>query len=319
VSRSLILGTHERKDDTMSRIASPRANSLASFGGLSTEFSLTSYLQEIRQFPMLKPEQEYMLSKRYLEHGDSKAAHQLVTSHLRLVVKIAQTYRGYGLPLGEVISEGNIGLMQAVKKFEPEKGFRLSTYAMWWIKASIQDYILRSWSLVKIGTTASQKKLFFGLRKAKNRISAMNEGDLTPEQVSQIAHDLAVDEKEVVNMNRRLSGDASLNTPLSFEGDTGEWQDMLSDDSETAETRMIAEEESDIRSSALKRAMASLNPREQRIFAARRLQDEPTTLESLAEEFAISRERIRQIEQRAYEKIAEAVKALLSPKALPAH
>jgi RNA polymerase sigma-32 factor len=274
---------------------------------LAGDTGLSRYLTEIRKYPILEPQTEYMLSKRYLEHGDAKAAHQLVTSHLRLVAKIAMRYRGYGLPIGEVVSEGNVGLMQAVKRFEPDRGFRLATYAMWWIKASIQEYVLRSWSLVKMGTTANQKKLFFNLRKAKSQIQALGEGDLRPEQVQTIATKLGVHAQEVIDMNRRLSGDSSLNSPLSNDGDSGEWQDFLVDGA-TAPDIMVAEsEEKDNRSQALAMAMATLNPRERRIIEARRLVDDPLTLEGLSEEFGVSRERVRQIEVRAFEKLQEAV------------
>ena len=274
------------------------------------ENGLTRYLEEIRKFPMLEPDQEYMLAKRYQEHGDTGAAHKLVTTHLRLVAKIAMGYRGYGLPIGEVISEGNVGLMQAVKKFEPDKGFRLATYAMWWIKAAIQEYVLRSWSLVKMGTTANQKRLFFNLRKAKSRIQAIDDGDLNPEQVKQIATQLGVSEEEVVSMNRRLSGDASLNAPIKAgEGESGEWQDWLVDDSDNAEQVMIRQDELESRREMLKDALASLNDREKRVFMARRLEESPVTLEDLSQEFNISRERVRQIEVRAFEKVQKAVKA----------
>jgi RNA polymerase sigma-32 factor len=256
----------------------------------------------------LEPQEEYMLAKRWREHGDREAAHKLVTSHLRLVAKIAMGYRGYGLPISEVISEGNVGLMQAVKRFEPDKGFRLATYAMWWIKASIQEYILRSWSLVKMGTTANQKKLFFNLRKAKSKISALNEGDLRPDQVQLIAKRLGVTEQDVVDMNRRLGGDASLNAPIRDDGESGEWQDWLADDSESQETVMAEQEQFDNRRKALSSALDVLNDRERRIFEARRLADEPVTLEELAEEFGVSRERVRQIEVRAFEKVQKAVK-----------
>ncbi|MCX7323927.1 MAG: RNA polymerase sigma factor RpoH [Hyphomicrobiales bacterium] len=277
---------------------------------MAAEGGLSRYLDEIRRFPMLQPDQEYMLAKRWREHDDRDAAHKLVTSHLRLVAKIAMGYRGYGLPIGEVVSEGNVGLMQAVKRFEPDKGFRLATYAMWWIKASIQEYILRSWSLVKMGTTANQKKLFFNLRKAKSKISALDEGDLRPDQVKQIATKLGVPEQDVIDMNRRLSGDASLNTPLREEGE-GEWQDWLVDDSSSQEARLVESEESDNRLAALRDALSVLNVRERRIFEARRLLDDPVTLEQLSEEFGVSRERVRQIEVRAFEKVQEAVKASL--------
>ncbi|WP_420961275.1 RNA polymerase sigma factor RpoH [Brucella sp. IR073] len=277
---------------------------------VSGDGGLTRYLEEIRRFPMLEPQEEYMLAKRYLEHGDPQAAHKLVTSHLRLVAKIAMGYRGYGLPIGEVISEGNVGLMQAVKRFEPERGFRLATYAMWWIKASIQEYILRSWSLVKMGTTANQKRLFFNLRKVKSKIQALDEGDLNPEQVSEIATRLNVSEEEVISMNRRLSGDASLNAPIrATEGESGEWQDWLVDDSSSQEQILIEQDELENRRSMLSGAMASLNDRERRIFEARRLTDEPVTLEDLSAEFGISRERVRQIEVRAFEKVQDSVKA----------
>jgi RNA polymerase sigma-32 factor len=275
---------------------------------MTAEGGLTRYLEEIRRFPMLEPQQEFMLAKRWREHGDRDAAHKLVTSHLRLVAKIAMGYRGYGLPIAEVISEGNVGLMQAVKRFEPDKGFRLATYAMWWIKASIQEYILRSWSLVKMGTTANQKKLFFNLRKAKSKISALQEGDLRPDQVQTIAKRLGVTEQDVVDMNRRLGGDASLNAPIREDGDSGEWQDWLADDSESQETVMAEHEELDNRRKALSSALSVLNERERRIFEARRLADDPVTLEDLAAEFGVSRERVRQIEVRAFEKVQKAVK-----------
>ncbi len=288
---------------------------------VTAEGGLTRYLEEIRRFPMLEPQQEYMLAKRWKEHGDRDAAHQLVTSHLRLVAKIAMGYRGYGLPISEVISEGNVGLMQAVKRFEPDKGFRLATYAMWWIKASIQEYILRSWSLVKMGTTANQKKLFFNLRKAKSKISALQEGDLRPDQVGLIAKRLGVTEQDVVDMNRRLGGDASLNAPIRDDGESGEWQDWLADDSESQESVMAEHEELDNRRKALSSALEVLNDRERRIFEARRLADEPVTLEDLAAEFGVSRERVRQIEVRAFEKVQKAVKnrvaAMETPAAAP--
>ena len=290
---------------------------------ITAESGLTRYLEEIRRFPMLEPQEEYMLAKRWREHGDREAAHRLVTSHLRLVAKIAMGYRGYGLPIAEVISEGNVGLMQAVKRFEPEKGFRLATYAMWWIKASIQEYILRSWSLVKMGTTANQKKLFFNLRKAKSKISALEEGDLRPDQVALIAKRLGVTEQDVIDMNRRLGGDASLNTPIREDGDSGEWQDWLVDETPTQERVLAENEELDNRRKALGEALSVLNERERRIFEARRLADEPITLEELAEEFGVSRERVRQIEVRAFEKGQNAVKsrgaAMERPTALAAH
>ena len=289
---------------------------------LSGETGLTRYLEEIRRFPMLEPQEEFMLAKRWREHGDRDAAHKLVTSHLRLVAKIAMGYRGYGLPISEVISEGNVGLMQAVKRFEPDKGFRLATYAMWWIKAAIQEYILRSWSLVKMGTTANQKKLFFNLRKAKSRISALDEGDMRPDQVKLIAKRLGVTEQDVVEMNRRLGGDVSLNAPIRDEGDSGEWQDWLVDESSSQESRLMASEESDNRRKALGEALTVLNDRERRIFEARRLADDPITLEELADEFGVSRERVRQIEVRAFEKVQKAVRnkvaAMEAPPTPPA-
>jgi RNA polymerase sigma-32 factor len=285
---------------------------------MTAEGGLTRYLEEIRRFPMLEPQQEYMLAKRWREHGDTTAAHKLVTSHLRLVAKIAMGYRGYGLPISEVISEGNVGLMQAVKRFEPEKGFRLATYAMWWIKAAIQEYILRSWSLVKMGTTANQKKLFFNLRKAKSKISALNEGDLRPDQVAIIAKRLGVTEQDVVDMNRRLSGDTSLNAPIRDDGESGEWQDWLADDSESQETVLATHEEFDNRKQALTDALAVLNERERRIFEARRLAENPITLEELADEFGVSRERVRQIEVRAFEKVQHAVKDRVAEMEQPA-
>jgi RNA polymerase sigma-32 factor len=271
------------------------------------ESGLARYLSEIRKFPMLEPNQEYMLAKAYKEHGDREAAHQLVTSHLRLVAKIAMGYRGYGLPIGEVISEGNVGLMQAVKRFEPEKGFRLATYAMWWIKASIQEYILRSWCLVKMGTTANQKRLFFNLRKVKGQIQALEDGDLRPDQVNEIATKLGVSAEEVISMNRRLGGDASLNAPLRADSESGEWQDWLVDDAPDQEERLAENEELDNRRQLLRDAMSVLNDREKRIFEARRLAEEPMTLEDLSTEFGVSRERVRQIEVRAFEKIQKAV------------
>jgi RNA polymerase sigma-32 factor len=276
---------------------------------LTNEGSLTRYLQEIRKFPLLEPEEEYMLAKRWREHEDSEAAHKLVTSHLRLVAKIAMGYRGYGLPLSELISEGNVGMMQAVKRFDPDRGFRLATYAMWWIRASIQEYILHSWSLVKMGTTAAQKKLFFNLRKVKNQMQAMEEGDLSPEHVKKIAHDLSVPEADVINMNRRLaSQDHSLNAPLRVEGE-GEWQDWLVDESDSQEIKLAEAQELERRQQLLQRALKSLNPRERDILVERRLRDEPTTLEDLSQKYSVSRERVRQIEVRAFEKLQKAMKA----------
>jgi len=291
----------------------------ATLPALTADSGLAHYFAEIRRFPMLEPQQEYMLAKSWREHGDRDAAHKLVTSHLRLVAKIAMGYRGYGLPIAEVISEGNVGLMQAVKRFEPEKGFRLATYAMWWIKAAIQEYILRSWSLVKMGTTANQKKLFFNLRKAKSKISALEEGDLRPDQVKIIATRLGVTEQDVVDMNRRLGGDVSLNAPIRNDGDAGEWMDWLVDDRESQESILSEHEELDNRRAALTQALSVLNERERRIFEARRLAEEPVTLEDLAAEFGVSRERVRQIEVRAFEKVQKAVKnrvaAIETPKA----
>jgi RNA polymerase sigma-32 factor len=286
----------------------------------SGEAGLQRYLQDIRQFPMLQPDEEFMLAKRWKEHGDKTAAEKLITSHLRLVAKIAMGYRGYGLPIGEVISEGNVGLMQAVKKFEPDKGFRLATYALWWIKASIQEFGLRSWSLVKMGPTANQKKLFFNLRKVKSQIEALEEGDLRPDQVELIAKKLGVTEQDVVSMNRRLGGDTSLNAHLRDDSE-GEWQDWLVDESDNQEEMLVQSEEQSMRHGLLQEAMEKLTDRERRVFEARRLQDDPSTLEDLSQEFGVSRERIRQIEVRAFDKVQKAVKnasqRLLAPKTLP--
>jgi RNA polymerase sigma-32 factor len=283
-------------------MASKRLPSVSAHGGL------TRYLEEIRQFPMLEPQQEYMLAKSWREHGDRDAAHELVTSHLRLVARIAMGYRGYGLPIGEVISEGNVGLMQAVKRFDPEKGFRLATYAMWWIRAAIQEYILRSWSLVKMGTTAAQKKLFFNLRKIKGQLKALEEGDLRPDQVKQIATRLGVSEDDVVSMNRRLGGDSSLNAPVRNDAESGEWMDWLVDDTAVDQETALAEsEEQEQRRGMLHDALKGLNERERRVFEARRLSEDPLTLEQLSTEFGVSRERIRQIEVRAFEKVQKAV------------
>jgi RNA polymerase sigma-32 factor len=278
-----------------------------SLPSVSAHGGLTRYLEEIRQFPMLEPQQEYMLAKSWREHGDRDAAHQLVTSHLRLVARIAMGYRGYGLPVGEVISEGNVGLMQAVKRFDPDKGFRLATYAMWWIRAAIQEYILRSWSLVKMGTTAAQKKLFFNLRKIKGQLKALEEGDLRPDQVKKIATQLGVTEEDVVSMNRRLAGDSSLNAPVRNDAESGEWQDWLVDDTMDQETALAESEERNNRRGMLSDALKGLNERERRVFEARRLAEEPLTLEELSSEFGVSRERIRQIEVRAFEKVQKAV------------
>ena len=280
------------------------ARSLPSVGAHG---GLTRYLEEIRQFPMLEPQQEYMLAKSWREHGDRDAAHQLVTSHLRLVARIAMGYRGYGLPIGEVISEGNVGLMQAVKRFDPDKGFRLATYAMWWIRAAIQEYILRSWSLVKMGTTAAQKKLFFNLRKIKGQMKALEEGDLRPDQVKRIATQLGVTDEDVISMNRRLAGDSSLNAPVRNDAESGEWQDWLVDDTMDQETALAESEEAQRRRGMLNNALKGLNERERRVFEARRLAEDPLTLEELSAEFGVSRERIRQIEVRAFEKVQKAV------------
>jgi RNA polymerase sigma-32 factor len=284
---------------------------------LTGESGLSRYLTEIRRFPMLEPQEEYMLAKQWREHDDRDAVARLVTSHLRLVAKIAMGYRGYGLPIAEVISEGNVGLMQAVRRFEPDRGFRLATYAIWWIKANIQEYILRSWSLVKIGTTANQKKLFFNLRKAKSEIAALDEGDLRPDQVALIAQRVGVTERDVVDMNRRLGGDASLNAPIRDDGDSGEWQDWLVDDSISPEARLAEGQEADNRRKALGEALTVLGPRERQIFEGRRLADEPVTLEQLAEEFGISRERVRQIEMRALEKVGNAVRRRVAAMTRP--
>jgi RNA polymerase sigma-32 factor len=282
--------------------------SLPSAISINPESNLYRYLQQIRKFPMLEKQQEYMLAKRWLEHNDSGSAHQMVTSHLRLVAKIASGYRGYGLPLGELISEGNIGLMQAVKRFDPERGFRLATYAMWWIRAAIQEYILHSWSLVKIGTTAAQKKLFFNLRKLKGQIDAFEDGDLTPEHVDEIAKRLSVTEAEVVMMNRRMAGsDHSLNAPLRADAE-GEWIDWLADDKESQEIRLAESEEYSQRQVLLKEALSILNERERHILTERRLSEEPSTLEDLSKVYSISRERVRQIEVRAFEKLQKAIR-----------
>jgi RNA polymerase sigma-32 factor len=289
------------------------SKALATMPALTPEGSLSRYLAEIRKFPMLGKDEEYMLAKRFVEHEDTDAAQKLITSHLRLVAKIAMGYRGYGLPIGEVISEGNVGLMQAVKRFDPDKGFRLATYAMWWIRASIQEYILRSWSLVKIGTTAAQKKLFFNLRKLKGQIDAVEDGDLRPEQVEHIAKKLGVTHDDVVSMNRRMSGqETSLNAPMRQDGDGGgEWQDWLVDENAVnAETKLAHEDEYDLRMSLLDKALATLNEREQHIITERRLKDNPATLEELSQHYGVSRERVRQIEVRAFEKLQKAMKRM---------
>lgn len=296
---------------------SDRKNVPATIPALGGDASLNRYLSEIRKFPVLKPEQEYMLAKRYQEHGDPKAAEQLVTSHLRLVSKIAMGYRGYGLPVSELISEGNIGLMQGVKKFDPDRGFRLATYAMWWIRASMQEFILRSWSLVKIGTTAAQKKLFFNLRRMKNNLQAFEDGDLNPEAVAKIATDLGVSEEEVHNMNRRMSmgGDTSLNVPMREDGD-GQWQDWLVDDEPLQDERVADAQEGDMRHAMLSEALGSLNDREKHILTERRLIDEPKTLEELSQTYNVSRERVRQIEVRAFEKLQKAMMRIAGEKRL---
>jgi RNA polymerase sigma-32 factor len=284
----------------------------------SPEQGLTRYMQEIRKFPMLEPEEEYMLAKRWIDHQDAQAAHKMVTSHLRLAAKIAMGYRGYGLPQAEVISEANVGLMQAVKRFDPEKGFRLATYAMWWIRASIQEYILRSWSLVKMGTTSAQKKLFFNLRKAKAKVGALEEGDLRPENVARIATELGVSETEVVDMNRRLSGgDASLNVTVGADdGNTTQWQDWLEDEDSDQAADYEARDEYETRYALLSQAMAVLNARERDVLAKRRLSDVPVTLEELSESYGVSRERIRQIEVRAFEKLQERMRILARGKGM---
>jgi RNA polymerase sigma-32 factor len=291
--------------------ASGRSASLASEPG-------SSYLTDIQRFALLEREQEYALAKRWREHGDRDAAHRLVTSHLRLAAKVAKSYRGYGLPISEIISEGNLGLMQALNRFEPEKGFRFSTYAIWWIRASIQDYILRSWSLVKIGTTASQKKLFFKLRSTKSKIAALENSDLRPDQVTLIATAFGVKDQEVIDMNRRLGGDTSLNAPIHEEGQVGEWQDLLVDERPSPEAILVAHDETDHRHEALVRAIGVLNNRERRIFEARHLAEEPKTLEDLAAEFNVSRERVRQIDVRAFEKVQSAAKKRIKERGAPA-
>ena len=289
----------------------------ASMIAITPEGGLSRYLAEIRKFPMLERDEEFMLAKRWQEHQDTEAAHRMVTSHLRLVAKIAMGYRGYGLPIAEVISEGNVGLMQAVKKFDPDKGFRLSTYAMWWVRAAIQEYILRSWSLVKMGTTAAQKKLFFNLRRMKSQMQALEEGDLKPEQVEHIATKLGVTDDEVISMNRRLSGpDASLNAPMRADGES-QWQDWLADDNaDNAEDDLVESDEFDTRMTLLQEAMGGLNERERHIIQERRLTEEPRTLEELADVYKVSRERIRQIEVRAFEKLQTEMKRLAEERGL---
>ena len=294
-----------------------RSNVPATIPALGGEQSLNRYLSEIKKFPILAPEQEYMLAKRFQEHGDTDAAAQLVTSHLRLVAKIAMGYRGYGLPVSELISEGNIGLMQGVKKFEPDRGVRLATYAMWWIRASIQEFILRSWSLVKMGTTAAQKKLFFNLRRMKARLDAFEDGDLRPEDVEKIATDLGVTEADVVSMNRRMAmgGDTSLNVPMREDGE-GQWQDWLADDSPLQDSVVADQQEADVRHDMLVSAMEDLNDREKHILTERRLTDDPKTLEELSQVYGVSRERVRQIEVRGFEKLQRAMMRLAGEKRL---
>ena len=298
-----------RRDQTP--VAKGTGNTATMSLALSPEQGLNRYLQEIRKFPMLEKDEEFMLAKRWAEDGDTAAAEKMVTSHLRLVAKIAMGYRGYGLPIGEVISEGNVGLMQAVKKFDPDKGFRLSTYAMWWIRAAIQEYVLRSWSLVKMGTTAAQKKLFFNLRRMKGEMKAIEDGDLKPEHLKKIATDLNVKESEVISMNRRMlgGGDASLNVQIGAEDGSTQWQDWLEDESDSQEDMLGDEQEHDARMDLLRDAMADLNDRERDIFQRRRLEESPLTLEELAKVYGVSRERIRQIEARAFEKIQKAMVA----------
>jgi RNA polymerase sigma-32 factor len=292
----------------------------ASLPTFTPEAGLSKYLAEVRRFPLLEPHEEYMLAQRWREHGDRAAAEKLVTSHLRLVARIARGYRGYGLPIAEVIAEGNVGLMQAVRRFDPAKGFRLTTYAIWWIKASIQEYILRSWSMVKIGAGANQRRLFFKLRTAKSRIAALEDGDLRPDHAEQIARQLHVPAQDVVEMNRRLGGDVSLNVAVGADGDAGEWQDWLVDEAPSPERVLAQAQESDGRRSALAAGLAQLAPgRERRIFEARRLADEPITLEALAEECGISRERVRQIETRAFAKVQKAVKSHIAARAPRPH
>ncbi len=286
---------------------------------LPAESGLTHHLEQIRRFPMLDRQEEYMLAKRWREDGDRDAAQKLVTSHLRLVAKIAKDYRGYGLPIAELISEGHIGLMQAAERFEPEKGFRFTTYAVWWIKAAIQEYVLRSWSLVKMGTTANKKRLFFHLREAKSKISVLDEGDMRPDQVKLIVKRLGVTEQDVVDMNRRLGGDASLNDTIREDGDSAEWQDWLVDESPDQETTLAASEESDNRRKALSDALGVLNGRDRRIFEGRRVAEDPMTLAELADEFGVSRERVRQIEVRAFEKVQKAVKGRVAAIETPVH
>jgi RNA polymerase sigma-32 factor len=306
-----------RPQEREKTIMAARSNVPATIPALGGEQSLNRYLAEIKKFPILAPEQEYMLAKRFQEHGDPEAAAQLVTSHLRLVAKIAMGYRGYGLPTSELISEGNIGLMQGVKKFEPDRGFRLATYAMWWIRASIQEYILRSWSLVKMGTTAAQKKLFFNLRRMKSKLDAFEDGDLKPEDVTKIATDLGVNEDEVISMNRRMAmgGDTSLNVSMREDGE-GQWQDWLADDGPLQDQVVAEAQEADVRHDMLVSAMDDLNDREKHILTERRLTDDPKTLEELSQVYGVSRERVRQIEVRAFEKLQKAMMRIAGEKRL---
>jgi RNA polymerase sigma-32 factor len=286
---------------------------------LTAESGIDRHFKEIQRFPMLDPQEEYMLARRWREEGDRDAADRLITSHLRLVAKIAKGFRGYGLPIADLISEGHVGLMQAAERFEPERGFRFSTYAVWWIKAAIQEYILRSWSLVKMGTSANQKKLFFNLRKAKSRLSALDEGDMRPDQVKLVAKRLGVTEQDVINMNRRLGGDVSLNDPIREDGDSGEWQDWLVDESPDQETTLVASDEFNNHRKVLSDALGVLNERERRIFEGRRLAEDPITLAELADEFGVSRERVRQIEVRVFEKVQKAVKDCIATIETPVH
>jgi RNA polymerase sigma-32 factor len=308
---SKLVWSRRQKVDIMGRLATADWN-------VTTGSGLTGYLRQIQRFPMLEPHEERMLAKRWRDHGDHEAAHKLVNSHLRLVAKIARRYRSYGLPISDVISEGNVGLMQAVQRFRPEKGFRFSTYAVWWIRAAIHEYILHSWSLVRIASTANRKKLFFNLRKAKSEISVIDEGEMRRDQIETIAKRLGVTKQDVIDMNRWFSGDASLNAPIREDSDSGEWQDWLVDESASQETTLAARDEYDYRRKTLASALCVLNEREQRIFEARRLAEDPTTLANLASEFGVSRERVRQIDVRSFEKVQKAVKNRVAAKDTPA-
>jgi RNA polymerase sigma-32 factor len=308
---SKLVWSRRQKVDIMGRLATADWN-------VTTGSGLTGYLRQIQRFPMLEPHEERMLAKRWRDHGDHEAAHKLVNSHLRLVAKIARRYRSYGLPISDVISEGNVGLMQAVQRFRPEKGFRFSTYAVWWIRAAIHEYILHSWSLVRIASTANRKKLFFNLRKAKSEISVIDEGEMRRDQIETIANRLGVTKQDVIDMNRWFSGDASLNAPIREDSDSGEWQDWLVDESASQETTLAARDEYDYRRKTLASALCVLNEREQRIFEARRLAEDPTTLANLASEFGVSRERVRQIDVRSFEKVQKAVKNRVAAKDTPA-